>query len=265
VRILLSWLKKIKFAGSIFITPRKSAYWIGLLASLPFAAAGQRLEAAGASISLNVTQTKARPYVIPTGYYTLYTNADYAEYDDLGYRLAAYVRWQIGQSSFFVQPELGYTSSRGQTYQIASKPDPRFPFPDFEVFSPIIRRGELAALAGWHTGRHTYLMAGPVLAINQREAVLDTTNHTSLNVYNSLNQSVIRVQLLGQVGVGVTFGRFDFNLRLEQSLTPYSNSFILNGTTYSYRQQIRQGLATAGFLLYKAKPQPAPGREQYPY
>lgn len=262
--ILVSCLKKSKFAGDSNV-PRKLIYLVWLLAGLPFAAAGQRLEAAGASISLNVTQTKARPFVIPTGYYTLYTNADYARYDDLGYRLAAYARWQIGQSSFFVQPELGYTSSRGQTYQIVSNPDPSFPYPNIEVFSPIIRRGELAALVGWHTGRHTYLVAGPVLAINRREAVLDTTHHASLTVYNSLNSSVARVQLLGQVGVGVTFGRFDFNLRLEQSLTSYSNSFTLAGTTYSYKQQVRQGLATAGFLLYKAKPQPAAGREQRPY
>ncbi|WP_223652061.1 hypothetical protein [Hymenobacter psoromatis] len=69
------------------------------------------------------------------------------------------------------------------------------------------------------------------------------------------------MQLLGQLGVGVTFGRFDFNLRLEQSLTPYTRRFTFDGSTYGYRQQIRQGLATAGFLLYKAKPQPAPGRE----
>ena len=252
-----------KNAGLSKAKPGISSKLVGLLLGLPIAAAGQHLEAVGASVSLNVTQTKARPFITSTGYYTLYTNEDYAHYDDLGYRLAAYARWKIGRSAFFIQPELGYTSSRGQTYLITYYTIPGFILPDTEVFSPVIHRGELAALAGWHTGRHTYLLAGPVLAINRREALLEVTaDHPSLAVYNSLNQSVERVELLAQIGIGVTFGRFDFNLRLEQSLTPYSNSFTLDGVSYHYKQHIRQGLATAGFLLYKAKPRPAASQER---
>jgi len=57
------------------------------------------------------------------------------------------------------------------------------------------------------------------------------------------------VQLLAQAGVGITFGRFDFNLRLEQSLTPYTRRFTFDGTTCRYEQQLRQGLFTAGILL----------------
>ncbi|PIQ21128.1 MAG: hypothetical protein COW65_10950 [Cytophagales bacterium CG18_big_fil_WC_8_21_14_2_50_42_9] len=74
-------------------------------------------------------------------------------------------------------------------------------------------------------------------------------------IYHSLYQSVKPVQVLAQVGIGVVVGRFDFNLRYEQGITPYTTEFEYEGNTYGYRQQIRQGLFTAGLLLYKSKQQ----------
>lgn len=111
-----------------------------------------------------------------------------------------------------------------------------------------------------HTGQRTYILAGPVLAFNQQESQLPVRKGypASEAIYNSLFASVLPVQLLAQVGVGVTFGRFDFNLRFEQSLTPYSRRFTFDGTTYRYEQQLRQGLFTAGVLLYKRRPAAAP-------
>lgn len=131
--------------------------------------------------------------------------------------------------------------------------------PSFFTFGHQIRRWEAAALGGLHTGRRTYLLLGPVLAFNQREAPLPVKSGfpASEAIFNSLFQSVEPVQLLVQAGIGVTLGRFDFNLRVEQSLTPYTRRFIFDGTTYRYEQQIRQGLFTAGFLLYKNKKPPA--------
>lgn len=65
--------------------------------------------------------------------------------------------------------------------------------------------------------------------------------------------------MLGQVGVGFVAGRFDFQVRYEQSLTPYSRRFTYAGNTHGYRQEIRQGLFTAGFLLQN-RPRPAAKR-----
>ena len=232
---------------------------VGLLvqAGISQSAVGQCLEAVGVAASFNITQTWASPSVISVGRYTLLTEADRARYDDVGYHFAAYARWQASNSRFFVQPELGYTSSRGNSYFIAYYVGTPGPLgPDVVPFSHALHRWELAALAGLHTGRRTYLLAGPVLVVNRREALVavDPASPSSA-VSNSLVQSVEPVQLLGQVGVGFLAGRFDFNLRYEQSLTPYSRRFVFENNFYGYRQQVRQGLFTAGFLLYKNKQQ----------
>lgn len=218
-------------------------------------ALGQHLEAIGATVSLDVTQTQASPSVIELGYYTLVTDADFSRYDEIGYRLAAYGRWQMGESRWFVQPELAYTASRGQRYAILYYPSTTTSLgPNEEGIAHRLHRGEVAALAGLHTGRRTYLLAGPVLAVNQRQQA-GSGYHLS-DLYNSLYQSVERVHVLGQVGVGFVAGRFDFQLRYERSLTPYSRRFTYAGTTHGYRQEIWQGLFTAGFLLHK-RPQPS--------
>lgn len=226
----------------------------GCVLALPLAAAGQQLEGVGVAVSGNVTQTPVTPEVIPIPPYVLATDGDTSPYDEVGYRLSAYARWRVGQSRYFVQPELAYTSTRGQAYLVLY--DLNGPIgPSFFTFGHQIWRGEVAVLGGWHTGRHTYVLAGPVLAINQREPLLtvEPGYPATTAIFNSLYQSVERIQALGQVGAGFAAGRFDFNLRYEQSLTPYSRRFYFDGGTHAYRQRIRQGIFTAGFLLYKRK------------
>lgn len=229
------------------------------LAGYSLPAAGQHLEAAGAAVSLNVTQTPATPYRVDMGDYVLVTNGDNSRYDEIGFRLAAYGRWQVETSHFFVQPELAYTSTSGQAYPVLFDLTNSQFGPSFFTFSHQIRRWEVATLGGLHTGHRTYFLLGPVLALNQREAPLPVKPGypASAVIFNSLFQSVEPVQLLAQAGVGIVFGRFDFNLRVEQSFTPYTRRFTFNGTTYRYEQQLRQGLFTAGFLLYKSKALPA--------
>jgi hypothetical protein len=218
-------------------------------------AKAQHLEAVGLAASLNVTQTPAQPAFVNMGSYVLDTHGDNSRYDEIGYRLAAYARWQLGASRFFGQTELAYTNTRSQAYPVLyDLTNPQFG-PSFFTFSHTIRRWEAAGLLGLHTGRHTYLLAGPVVAFNQREASLPVTPGypASAAIFNSLLQSVEPVQALVQAGVGIVVGRFDFNLRLEQSLTPYTRRFTFEGVTYRYEQQVRQGLLTAGILLYKPK------------
>ena len=228
---------------------KSSAGCLAILAlGLPVHA--QQLEALLASSSLNVTQTRATAPVIPMGpVYTLLTDEDRSRTDDIGYRLALAARWQLGKAGFFVQPELAFTNTRGQTYFINHYRVPQFP--DRDNFSHRIHRWELAMLVGKHTSRHTYVLAGPVLALNQRQTQSTAAPGSVGAVYNSLFQTVEPVQLLLQAGVGLAVGRFDFNLRLEQSLTPYTRRGTFEGNSYGYEQQIRQGLFTAGFLLYK--------------
>jgi len=231
-----------------------------LLAGYSLPGTAQRLESAGLSNSLNVTQTLARPYVIDMGSYALDTKGDNSRYDEIGYRLAAYARWQLGTGHFFVQPEVAYTSTRGQAYKVLYDLTNSQVGPSFFTFGHRINRWEAAALGGLHTGQRTYILAGPVLAFNQQESQLPVRKGypASDAIYNSLFASVLPVQLLAQAGVGVTFGRFDFNLRFEQSLTPYTRRFTFDGTTYRYEQQLRQGLFTAGVLLYKRRPAAGP-------
>jgi len=233
-----------------------------LLLKLP--SYGQHLEAIGAEVSFNVTQTLATPETIllPPDY-AIATNGDGSKYDDIGYRLAVFARFRVKQSRFFVQSEVGYTATEGQRYLILYGLSSRYGASYFP-FAHHIRRWEIAGLGGLHTGRHTYVLLGPVLAFNAHEVplVVDPTDYPAgAKISNSLTESVITTQALAQLGVGVTFGRFDLNLRLEQSLTPYTRRFTFDGGTYGYRQQIRQGLFTAGILLYKAKPKPVAGRE----
>jgi hypothetical protein len=230
------------------------ALWL-ILAGYSLPGTAQHLESAGLSSSLNVTQTLARPYLVDMGSYVLDTNGDNSRYDEIGYRLAAYARWQVGASRFFAQPEVAYTSTRGQAYLVLYDLTNSQFGPAFFTFGHRINRWEVAALGGLHTGRHTYILAGPVIAFNQREAALPVRKGypASDAIYNSLFASVLPVQLLAQAGVGVAFGRFDLSLRFEQSLTPYTRRFAFDGTTYRYEQQIRQGLFTAGILLYKRR------------
>ena len=258
MRLLQARPNAAKSFSRMVAVGHRSFLALGLaLAGCSLPATGQHLEIAGAALSLNVTQTPAAPYRIDMGSYVLATNEDHSRYDEIGYRLAAYGRWALGHTRFFVQPEVAYTSTQGQAYLVLY--DFSSPFgPSFFTFSHQIRRWEVAALGGLHTGRRTYILLGPVLAFNQREAPLPVKPGfpASEAIFNSLFQSVEPVQALVQAGVGITFGRFDFNLRVEQSLTPYTQRFTFDGITYRYEQQIRQGLFTAGFLLYKRNATP---------
>ena len=130
-------------------------------------------------------------------------------------------------------------------------------FPDGDTFSHRIRRWEVAGLLGYHTSRRTYILVGPVLAFNQQQAQLGALPGSVDAVYDILFQTVEPMQVLVQAGAGLTAGRFDFSLRLEQSLTPYSRRGTFEGASYGYEQHLRQGLLTAGFLLYKPKAAPA--------
>lgn len=235
-----------------------------LVVGLPLIATGQQLEAVGGEVSANITQTLAAAKVILLPPYTLKTDDDFA-YDETGYRLAAYARWRVGNSPFFVQPEIGYTSTRGQFYGIYYYPPVAGPLgPDSFIFSHFINRWEIAGLGGWHISRRAYVLGGVLLAFNQREEQLEVQPGSfpaTEAIYNSLYRSVEPTQLLAQLGIGYLVGRFDFNLRLEQSLTPYTNRFSFDGITYRYQQQIRQEMLTVGFQLYKNKPQSVAERE----
>lgn len=250
---------KPRIAAELLIVVSAPHWWGRLLLLLTLASvlpvAAQHLETVAVATSLNVTQTLARPNFIDMGSYVVATQGDPSCYDEVGYRLAASARWRLGQRYFFVQPEVAYASTSGQAYQVLYDLHNSQFGPAFFTFSHHIRRWEIAPLVGWHTTRHGYILAGPLLALNLREADIPEKPGypASGTIYNSLNRSVEPVQLAAQVGIGYLLGRFDFSLRLEQSLTPYTRRFTFEGTTYGYRQQIRQGLFTAGFLLYKRR------------
>lgn len=106
-------------------------------------------------------------------------------------------------------------------------------------------------LPGWHLGRWGYALAGPVLALNFRQQQSAAAGQSFEALYQALDGSVRRAQLLGQLGVGVQLWRFDLSARYEHSLTPYSRTLRYQGRGYDYRQHTEQLVFSLGFLLYE--------------
>lgn len=218
------------------------------------AAHAQRVEVAGLAASFNVSQSWAREASLQLGSYQLQTKSGSVRFDDTGNRYSAYARVRLGEGSFFLQPELAYTSVLSSKYDLSYPSDlgspgaPGYQPANSAPFGYRIRRAELAALAGRHIGPHFYVLAGPVLALQYRE--LASGPSATAAVYRSLYEAVAPAQLLGQVGVGLQVWRLDFGLRYEQSLTPYSRQLIYQGQTQGFHQHTNQLLLSVGALLY---------------
>ncbi|RYU81869.1 hypothetical protein [Hymenobacter persicinus] len=224
-----------------------------LLASLASVTArAQRLEAVGVGASFNISQTWARQRLIQVEQYTLQTDTDGSRLDDTGNRFSAYARLRLGEGKVFVQPELAYTSVLGNQSSITyfSQPDVNMVYPDVSYLYPRLRRTEVALLGGAHLTRRLSVLAGPLLALNQREKDQYAASFKPAELYRSLAASVERVQILGQLGVGLQLGRFDLTARYEHSLTPYTREFAYRQRTYAYRQRTGQAIFGLGFLVY---------------
>ena len=229
----------------------KQFYLSCLVLLLPLAARAQRLEAVGVAGTFNVNQTHAAQDRIEAGAFLIETQTDQGRGDDTGNRLSAYARLGVGGRGFFLQPELAYTKVLGNQYRITDYSQGPTRFPNTYYFSHWLRRWELAPLAGLHLGPRAYLLAGPVLTLNRREALDQPAGQYAYQeLYQGLYQSVRRVQVLGQLGVGLRLWRFDLGLRYEHSLTPYSQRFRYQHASYAYRQHTEQFILSASFLLY---------------
>lgn len=217
------------------------------------AAWAQRVEVVGLAASFNVSQSWVREPGIQLGSYLLQTNNN-VRFDDTGNRFSAYTRVRLGERSFFVQPELAYTSVLSSRYDLSYPGDAGSPStPGYQPASSApfgyrIRRAELATLAGWHFTPKFYVLAGPVLALNLRDRF--ENDPATLAVYRSLYQAVEPAQLLGQIGVGLQVWHLDLGLRYEQSLTPYSRQITYAGQTQDFHQRTNQFILSAGVLLY---------------
>ena len=129
---------------------------------------------------------------------------------------------------------------------------PSAPVPNLVIFTPRVRRFELAALAGMRLGKRGYLLAGPVLAYHLRQTY-DDASAAYAPLVQRLYNSVVPVQLLAQGGVGTTLWRFDASARYEHGLTPYTRKFTYAGQQYAYRQSTSQVILNLGFLLYDSR------------
>lgn len=219
----------------------------------PSAAWAQRVEVVGLAASFNVSQSWLREPAIQLGSYLLQTTNN-VRFDDTGNRVSAYTRVRLGEGSFFVQPELAYTSVLSSRYDLSypgdagSPSDPGYQPASSGPFGYRIRRAELATLAGWHFTPKFYVLAGPVLALNLRDRF--ENDPATPPVYRSLYQAVEPAQLLGQAGVGLQVWHLDLGLRYEQSLTPYSRQVTFDGQTQGFHQRTNQFILSAGVLLY---------------
>jgi len=231
---------------------RTLLYSAALLLLAATTAPAQHLEAVGVGASFNISQTWARQRVIQAGPYTLQTHIDGSRLDDTGNRYSAYARIGFAAGQLFVQPEVAYTSVLGNQSSITyfSRPDINLQYPDLAYLYPRIRRAEVAVLGGAHLSRRMYVLAGPVLAFNRRDKPGYDPSFKPMELYNSLNRSVEKVQLLGQLGLGIQLWRFDLTARYEHSLTPYTKAFTYQQQAYAYRQRTGQAIFGLGFLLY---------------
>lgn len=218
------------------------------------AAQAQRVEVVGLAASFNVSQSWAREPSLQLGRYDLQTKSGAVRFDDTGNRYSAYARIRLGEGSYFVQPELAYTSVLSSKYDLSYPGDPGPPSaPGYQSagsapFGYRIQRAELAALAGRHLGPRFYVVAGPVLALQHR--VTFSGQSAGSEVAHSLYEAVDPVQLLGQVGGGLQVWRLDFGLRYEQGLTPFSHQVTYQGQTQDFHQQTGQFILSVGALLY---------------
>ncbi|SNC74970.1 Outer membrane protein beta-barrel domain-containing protein [Hymenobacter gelipurpurascens] len=223
-----------------------SALFLGVVLTgtlVASATQAQHLQEVGVAGSFNVNQTWAKQRTLTLGSSTLYTDTDRARDDDTGNRASLYARVGLGKGSFFVQPEVAYTSVLGNQYTL------EFPRGYFS-YAHRIRRLEVAALAGYHLTDKFYLVAGPVLAVNKREKTVLNGLESWQPAYTSLETSPEHVQLLGQLGMGVRLWRFDVGARYEHSLTPYTKHLRFDNQTYAYQQSTNQYILSVGFLLF---------------
>ncbi|TVT37798.1 hypothetical protein FNT36_21765 [Hymenobacter setariae] len=217
-------------------------------------AQAQRVEVIGLAASFNVSQSWARESGLQLGTYELQTSPSSVRFDDTGNRYSAYARIRLGEGSMFAQLELAYTSALSSTYPLnypgdaGSPSDPGYQPASNAPFGYRIRRAEVAALVGRHLGPHFYALAGPVLALQQRQSASGTSS--TAEVYRSLYGAVERGQLLGQVGFGFQVWRLDFGLRYEHSLTPYTREVTYLGQTQNFHQRTSQVMLSIGALLY---------------
>ena len=160
--------------------------------------------------------------------------------------------WAWGWAGFFAQPEVAYSAVLGQVYGLTYFSRPSVPVPNVVIFTPKVRRFEVAALAGMRLGKRGYLLAGPVLAYHLRQTY-DDASAAYAPLVQRLYDSVVPVQLLAQGGVGTTLWRFDASARYEHGLTPYTRKFTYAGQQYAYRQSTSQVILNLGFLLYDSR------------
>ena len=160
--------------------------------------------------------------------------------------------WAWGWAGFFAQPEVAYSAVLGQAYGLTYFSRPSVPVPNVVIFTPKVRRFEVAALAGMRLGKRGYLLAGPVLAYHLRQTY-DDASAAYAPLVQHLYDSVVPVQLLAQGGVGTTLWRFDVSARYEHSLTPYTRKFEYAGQEYAYYQSTSQVILNLGFLLHDSR------------
>ena len=220
-----------------------------LLALTP-AVQAQRLEAIGVGYHFTLGQTWVREPLIQVDDFVIETAADNSRGDDTGDRLSAFARFGLGESKLFVQPELAYTSVLGNQSRVSYYSARAAPYAEVvQYLYPRLQRFEVAALAGWHLSKRLHVLAGPALALNQRQSS-DSFAPLFRPLYQSMFAGTRPVQLLGQVGLGVQLWRLELSARYEHSLTPHTQSFTYQQRDYAYQQHTSQFMFGLAMLVY---------------
>ncbi|MBC6605610.1 PorT family protein [Hymenobacter sp. BT188] len=204
----------------------------------------QQLQAAGISAGFNVARLKADRYAFRYNSVLIDPFADQSN-DETGNSITLFGRWKIGQTGWYVQPELGYMSTL-ETPVLLSNATTSFPYSNSRI-----RRLDARLLGGYQSGP-LRLFAGPSIGYY----LYNSRNFTSPDpevqaVMSALDANPKRWQASVQAGAGVTLGRVDLNVRYEWGLSPYKESFPAPGESAFMTRKLQQLVLEGGFQLYK--------------
>ncbi|QIL75109.1 PorT family protein [Hymenobacter sp. HDW8] len=204
----------------------------------------QQLQAAGISAGFNIARLKADRYAFRYNSILIDPLADQSN-DETGNSITLFGRWKIGQTGWYLQPELGYMSAL-ETPILLSNASSAFPYSNSRI-----RRLDARLLGGYQSGP-LRLFAGPSIGYY----LFNSRNFTSPDpelqaAMSALDANPKRWQASVQAGAGVTLGRLDLNVRYEWGLSPYKQSFPAPGESPFLTRRMQQLVLEGGFQLYR--------------
>jgi hypothetical protein len=162
--------------------------------------------------------------------------------------LGGWVRHGFGRElRWLVQPEFNYTrnasyhiiDNQGDATANPNDPSTRGNF-NLMFTAQDWQRINLTLPVGHYVGRHFYVLGGPVVSWRIPTAYERQQQEYAQRIVDSIDQSMRRLGMGVQAGVGADLGRLSLSLRYERSLMNVSSRITLDGEQYGFRNHARQ-------------------------